>query len=154
MARIILSTYIAAPVQRCFDLSRSVAIHLQSTQHTGERVVAGRTEGLFETGDTVTWEARHLGIVQRLSVRITAMQAPFFFEDEMIKGAFSAMRHRHSFREEGTNTVMEDVFHYTVPFGIIGRAFDALFLKSYMTRLLLKRNEIIKEAAEKGNFKL
>lgn len=149
MALIKLSTYMEGPIAHCFDLARSVAIHLQSTAHTREKVVAGRTEGLFEMGDTVTWEARHLGIVQRLSVRITAMEPPFFFEDEMTKGAFSSMRHQHSFREEGTGTVMEDVFHYTVPFGLVGRVFDALFLKRYMTGLLIRRNEVIKEAAEK-----
>lgn len=148
MALITLSTFVAASPQQCFDLSRSVAVHLQSTQHTGERVVDGRMNGLLEAGDTVTWEARHFGIVQRLSVRITVMEAPSLFEDEMTKGAFSSMRHRHSFREEGTGTLMEDIFYYTVPFGLIGKAFDALFLKRYMTRLLVRRNKVIKELAE------
>ena len=36
-----ISTVIAAPIERCFDLSRSIDLHLESMSHTNERAVAG-----------------------------------------------------------------------------------------------------------------
>ena len=126
-------------------------VHLGSMKHTGERVVAGRTTGIFELGDTVTWQARHLGITQRLRVQITALDFPAYFRDEMISGAFKAMRHDHCFfalPEDGTR--MTDAFCYETPLGLLGRLADRIFLRRYMRRLLLRRNAFIKAQAEKA----
>lgn len=45
---------------------------------------------------------------------------------------------------------MIDKFHYEVPYGIVGKVFDILILKRYMTRLLQDRNKVIKQVAESG----
>jgi ligand-binding SRPBCC domain-containing protein len=148
MTSILLTTEINATIQRCFDLSRDVDIHLQSTEQTNEKVVAGRTIGLFEQGDTVTWEAIHFGIKQQLSTKITQMNAPTFFEDIMTKGAFKSMRHEHHFEEQNGRTYMKDIFRYETPYGLIGQLFDKLVLRRYMTGLLVKRNAVIKTVAE------
>ncbi len=42
-----LNTRIRAPIRRCFDLDRSVDLHLLSTRDTGEQAVAGVTHGLM-----------------------------------------------------------------------------------------------------------
>jgi hypothetical protein len=52
-------TSISAPVEFCFDLARSIDLHTQSMQHTGEKAVAGTTIGLIGLNETVTWRARH-----------------------------------------------------------------------------------------------
>jgi ligand-binding SRPBCC domain-containing protein len=149
MARIVLFTLINASPERCFDLSRDAEVHLLSTKHTNERVVEGRTSGFFELGDHVTWEAVHLGTKQRLSSVITGFERPVFFEDTMKKGAFKSLRHEHHFKQEDGGTQMIDIFEYEVPFGLIGRFFDHLYLRKYMTHLLTRRNLYIKELAEK-----
>ena len=148
MTLLTLHTFIKAPVSACFDLARSTELHLESTQHTGERVVAGRSSGLFELHDEVTWEALHLGIRQRLSTRITGFAYPYFFEDTMTRGAFRSMRHEHHFRPEKGGTLMTDLFRYEVPLGILGRFFDRLYLKRYMMGLLRQRNRLIRAKAE------
>ena len=151
---IILTTFIHASIERCYDVSRSVELHLLSTQHTGERVVAGRQSGLFEEGEEVTWEARHFGILQQLTVRITAMDRPHYFADRMVKGAFKSMFHEHFFRSAAEGCEMEDRFNYEVPFGVLGALFDAVILKRYMRRFLIVRNEAIKRAAEGEGWKV
>ncbi|MGI8847734.1 MAG: hypothetical protein ACR2GX_05650 [Candidatus Dormibacteria bacterium] len=65
-------TRIEAPIERCFDLARSVDLHTQSS-HVPERAVAGKTSGLLELGDEVTWEARHFWKLQRLTSRIVEL---------------------------------------------------------------------------------
>ena len=60
MPTIHLTTFIAAPVDVVFDLSRSVDIHKKSMQNHQEEAVAGTRFGLMEQEDTVTWKAKHL----------------------------------------------------------------------------------------------
>ena len=114
-----------------------------------ERAIAGRLIGLCEAGDTITWEALHFGMKQKLTSEITKMNRPVFFEDSMMKGAFKSMRHEHHFREMNGKTIMTDVFIYETPFGIFGKFFNLLILKNYMKNLLEQRNQTIKTLAEK-----
>ena len=120
-------------------------------EHTGERAIAGRKNGQFELGDTVTWEAKHLGFTRRLEVRITALSFPSHFRDEMVRGAFKLMRHDHCFREEGGITLMSDDFYYEMPYGIIGWIIDRVYLRHYMRALLQRRNAFIKQQATQDN---
>lgn len=150
MATIHLTTSIRAPINACFDAARSVDAHLSSAIGTSEKVIAGRMTGSFEAGDIVTWEARHLGIRQRLTVEISRMIEPTFFEDKMLKGAFKSMRHEHHFAEENGFTIMTDLFQYETPFGILGALFDKLYLESYMRRFLQKRNLHLKQVLERA----
>lgn len=143
-----LETFICAPVERCFDLSRSIDLHRISLEHTNEKAVGGKTSGLIEAGETMTWEAVHFGVRQHLTVKITEMQSPVYFCDEMTKGAFKRMRHEHFFDSKAGGTLMIDRFFYGVPFWIFGRIFNRAVLRDYMEKLLRKRNETIKRTAE------
>ncbi len=84
MPTIHLSINIQAPIQKVFDAARSIDLHQTSMSHTCERAIAGKTDGLIALGETVTWEAKHFGIMQKLTVKITQMEAPYTFIDEMV----------------------------------------------------------------------
>src|SRR4051812_32244318 len=105
-----LSTVIHASIGTCFDLARSIDLHIESTKQTGERAIAGRTSGLIELDETVTWQAKHFGIRQNLTSKITTFDYPNFFADEMVKGAFKSFRHEHHFAWVDDHTLMKDVF--------------------------------------------
>lgn len=149
MPTIHLKTFIEAPPGICFDLSRSIELHEASTASTNEKAIAGRTSGLCEKGDVITWEATHFGIRQQLTVQITAMDAPHFFEDKMLRGAFKSMEHQHFFKAVSGGTEMKDVFTFSAPLGFLGKIAENLVLRSYLTRFLLHRNAMIKQEAEK-----
>jgi ligand-binding SRPBCC domain-containing protein len=149
MPLIRLFTEINAPIERVFDLARSIDVHKNSTKHTNETAIAGKTSGLIELHDTVTWRAKHLGFYQTLTSKITQYNRPYFFEDCMLEGIFKGFQHQHIFEKIDDNkTMMKDDFNYTSPFGIIGKVADILFLENYMRNLLIKRNQVIKEIAE------
>lgn len=152
MPRIILHTEIFADIETCFDLSRSIDLHLISTAQTNEKAIAGKRSGLIELNESVTWEAVHFGIRQRLTSTITAYQRPVYFRDEQKKGAFKSFCHDHKFEQSGDKIIMTDIFEYHSPFGILGRAFNKLVLTNYLKKLLLKRNNLIKEYAETGQW--
>jgi ligand-binding SRPBCC domain-containing protein len=147
-----ISTEIHAPVERVFDLSRSVDLHMESTAHTGERAVAGVTTGLMALGHEVTWRARHFGIWQYLTSRITAFDRPAHFRDSLVRGIFRRLDHDHFFAATAAGTVMRDVFDFQSPLGILGRIADRFFLVRYMTRLLAIRNALIKTVAESDEW--
>lgn len=148
MPTIHLETFIRAPTELCFDLSRSVDVHMASTDYTQERAVAGVTSGMMNLNDEVTWEAKHFWTLQRLTSRITAMERPRMFVDEMQRGAFKRWHHTHTFEARAGGTLMTDDADYTSPLGLLGRIADRLFLERYMTRLLRVRNAHIKKVAE------
>ena len=148
MPRIELLTPVNAPIAVVFNLSRSIDLHKLSTAHTNEQAIAGRTTGLIEMGESVTWQAKHLGITQTLTSKITACDYPNYFADEMVRGAFKSFIHEHIFTESNGVVTMVDVFTYQSPLGTFGKLADILFLKKYMENLLIKRNGIVKEFAE------
>ncbi|AFD09346.1 SRPBCC family protein [Solitalea canadensis] len=152
MPLIVLETEINGAIEVCFDLSRSIDLHIISTAHTGEKAVAGKTQGLIELNESVTWRARYLYTWQTLTSQITAFKYPTYFVDEMILGAFKSFRHEHLFRSVQSKTMMTDRFNFESPYGIAGKIFNNLYLTNYMTELLIERNNIIKEYAENGKW--
>lgn len=144
MPQIKLITNIKAEPQLVFDLSRSIDFHKLSTARTNEEVIAGRTTGLITLGESVTWKAKHFGIYQKLTSKITEYREHSLFVDEMTKGIFKYFRHEHHFHKTEQGTKMIDVFDYKSPFGLLGQLADILFLKTYMTKLLTTRNNLIK----------
>jgi ligand-binding SRPBCC domain-containing protein len=145
------TTIIAASVAHCFDLARSVEIHLAGNTHFGEQAVAleGATSGLLTLGDTVTWRARHFFIRQRLTSKITAFDPPVYFQDTMLRGTFHSMQHDHHFRTLSDGRCeMLDVFRFAAPIPLFGRVAEALVLRRYMESLLHERNIVIKQIAE------
>lgn len=149
MTAIQLITKIDAPMDRVFDLARSVDVHLESTSQTHEKAVAGRTSGYMELHETVTWQATHFGFLLHHESRITAMEAPRYFVDEMISGKFKSFRHEHYFEERNGTTFMTDNLRYETPYSILGWLFDKATLAKYMRNFLQKRNAVIKSLAEK-----
>jgi len=147
VSRILLRAFVRAPAERCFDLARDVSAHTRSLAETGERVVAA-SHALLELGDEVTWEARHLGVRQRLTTRITEMEPPRTFTDEQVRGAFAALHHVHRFIQVDGGTEVVDDFAYRLPLGPLGRLADILVVRGHMRRLLATRGAYLKRLAE------
>ncbi|MDR6404019.1 MULTISPECIES: SRPBCC family protein [Chryseobacterium] len=148
MSKIFIKTTIEADIKTVFDLARNIDLHQESTSKTNEKAIAGRVSGLIEEGETVTWRAKHLGFYQTHTSKIVSMEKPHQFTDVMLKGTFKSFKHQHTFTQEGKNTVMTDILEFESPFGIIGKVFNKLFLKNYLIKFLLERNNLIKTTAE------
>ena len=152
MVAIELTTRIHAPIERCFDLSRSIDLHVASTAATSERAVAGVTSGLINLGEEVTWRAKHLGVWQEFTSAITALDRPNYFQDTMSRGAFRSFQHDHYFLETADgSTEMKDVLRFQAPFPILGRLAEA-FLRPYLEKFLRERNDVIQAAAESDGW--
>ncbi len=148
MAVIEIETIINSDIKTCFDLARNIDFHQDSLKDSNEKAIAGKTSGLIELGEWVSWEAKHLGFVQHLTSKITEFDAPNYFVDEMVFGIFKSFRHEHHFRESENKTLMIDKFFFESPYGIIGRFANWLFIKKYMYNLLKTRNAFLLKKAE------
>jgi ligand-binding SRPBCC domain-containing protein len=112
------------------------------------RARRSRASGRLELGDLVTFEGRHFGFRQRFTARITEVQRPVRFADEMVKGAFRWLRHVHEFHPHGAGTHMRDVLEWETPLGMLGRAADRLFVAKHMEWFVRTKQAALKEIAE------
>jgi ligand-binding SRPBCC domain-containing protein len=153
MPNIHLTTFIAAPLERVFDLARSIDLHKKSMAHTGEQAVAGTTMGLIGAGETVTWKAKHLMKTRIMKIRISEMNRPVSFVDEMVEGDFQSFRHQHHFKQIDNGIFMIDIVDFESPYGKIGKLLNSIYLTKYLRTLLESRNEFIRNFAESNKWK-
>ena len=153
MPEIHLTSFITAPIERIFDLSRSINLHQISTADTNEKAVAGTISGLIDKNETVTWQARHLFKTRQFTSKITEMQSPDFFIDEMVKGDFESFHHEHHFKAAANGTIMIDLISFESTYGLIGKMANSILLISYIKKFLKKRNAVIKDYAETQKWK-
>ena len=149
-----LTTFIKAPVEIVFDLSRSIDLHKISTKHTNEEAIAGVTKGLLNLKETVTWQANHLYKKRKFTSIISEMKIPQHFCDEMTRGDFVFFKHDHYFDDLNGGKIMSDIIKFKSPYNIIGAVFNKIYLTRYLRDLVIKRNECIKLYAESGEWKV
>ena len=143
---------IDAPVQRCFLLSLSVDLHVDSMKRTGERAVEGVTSGILTEGQTVTWAIRYLGKELRHKSIIEVWRPYTFFRDSMVAGPFAFFEHEHHFASMNGGTRVRDELRFAAPMGLVGRISESLFLRRYVRNLLLQRNRYIRRVAESQDW--
>ena len=148
MTTIQLTTIINAPIEDAFNLSRDISFHLESASQTKEEAIAGVNSGLIGLNESVTWRGKHFGLFLNHTSKITAFDFPNHFTDEMIKGHFKTFKHQHVFVAKGTKTEMLDILEYKVPFGILGRFLDYMFVNPHLKQFLKTRNKALKDKLE------
>ena len=154
ITELLLQTVIDAPIERCFDLARSIDLHVHSALFSREQAVDGITSGLIGAGQEVEWRARHFGLWLKMRVRITAFNRPAYFQDAMVSGPFRYFRHDHNFQEREQSTLMVDRLEFQSPMPPIGSIVDAVVLTSYLRNFLEARNRALQAIAESDQWRL
>jgi ligand-binding SRPBCC domain-containing protein len=153
VGRVVLHTEVQAPPDRVFDLTRHIGFHTVCYEHARERAVAGRTDGLIERGESVTFRMHDFGVPHEMTVLITEFDRPRHFRDSQTDGIFRRFDHDHRFEARDGVTVMTDVFDFDPPFGPVGRLLERLFLKRRIANSLRRRNETLKRCAETDGWR-
>ena len=152
MPTIHLTSFIAAPVDRVFDLSRNVGLHKISLDQFGGQAVSGITSGLMNIEDSVTWKGKHLFKTRYFATRITEMKPHEKFTEKMIKGDFKSFGHQHFFKPAENGTIVIDILNYETPYGWLGKLVNKFYLNSYLEKLIHHRNEVIRQYAESDKW--
>jgi len=148
MKSIRLTTWIGAPVERCFRLSLSVDLHVIAARTTGERVASGVRSGLLGMNDMVTWSGRYLGLKYSHTNLIDSLRPYTYFRDVMVEGTFLGFEHEHHFAPLNDGTRMRDEVRVSAPMGWVGE----MLLRKHLVQLLKRRNAMLKRVAESGEW--
>jgi len=146
MGEITIRTWIHAPLELCFDAARDVAVHAESAAFSGERLVPpGRLSGALETGDLICFEGKHFGLRQRFCARITFVDRPHVYVDEMESGFFRELRHAHWFSQHDGGTLMTDELTWRAPLGAL---MDAVFMTRHLSWFVRTKQAHLKRMVE------
>jgi ligand-binding SRPBCC domain-containing protein len=141
-------TLIDAAPETVFAMALSIDAHLGSMAKSQEQAVDGVTHGRIGLGESVTWRARHFGLVWSMTSKITDLDEPTSFVDEQVGGPFKKFRHEHRFAPYASGTEMLDDVSFEAPFGPVGQIAERLVLGSYLKSLIEHRNTYLKIAIE------
>ncbi|MGB3947650.1 MAG: SRPBCC family protein [Bacteroidia bacterium] len=93
-----------------------------------------------------------LGIKMHWVTEITHLVDKKYFVDEQRFGPYSFWHHQHFIKEVEGGVEMIDIVHYKLPFGILGRIANALFVKKQLAEIFNYRYEKL-EALYNNKFK-
>ena len=148
MPKIHTTTFIAAPVERVFDLSRHIALYKLIFQSRKEKLTSGAASTLVGKNETITIVAKHAGRARMMMMKITTLQRPSLFIEEQVKGDLQHYIHEHHFKPVQNGTIIIDILEFGTPKDIMGKIFGKVYFKKYLEELLRKRIELIRSYAE------
>jgi ligand-binding SRPBCC domain-containing protein len=148
MPRIHLTTFIAAPVERVFDLSRHLALYKLLFHNRKESFSSGAGSSLLAKGETISIISKHAGKSRMSMIKITDLQKPLQFTEEQVKGDLEKFRHEHHFKKVENGTIVIDLVEFGGPKDILGKIFGKIYFRKYLEELLRRRNDVIRNYAE------
>jgi ligand-binding SRPBCC domain-containing protein len=148
-----LSTWMNAPMERCFKLATSIDLHLASTAQTQEKAIGGVTSGLIGEGESVQWQGRHFGRLLTHTSKIDGWRPYSYFRDVMVNGWFLRFEHEHHFALMDDGTRMRDEIRFAAPYGMLGRTAEKTVLRRHLIEIMKQRNAVIKRVAESEQWR-
>lgn len=93
------------------------------------KTLSGDDRSMFQ-GQIINYKISPFPLVTMHWVtEITHVQPLRFFVDEQRFGPYAFWHHKHFFSEIDGGICMEDIIHYKVPFGFLGRLIHPLFIR-------------------------
>ena len=90
-----------------------------------------------------------LGIKLHWVTEITHVQKNDFFVDEQRFGPYSFWHHKHFIKEVDGGVEMNDLVHYKLPLGVLGKIGNTLFVKNQLKQVFDYRHKKIEELFNK-----
>ena len=97
----------------------------------------------MKEGQLIDYSIKLLGKKIRWRTIITEYIPKVKFVDQQLKGPYSMWHHTHEFRDVDGKVEMTDEIYYVMPFGILGRLVNFLFVSRDLNNIFKHRVEII-----------
>lgn len=108
-----------------------------TSTHHGEKMYAGQI---------IRYIVRPLfGIPLKWCTEITHIADKQYFVDEQRFGPYLFWHHQHRFTEVPGGVMMEDILHYKLPLGFLGRIVDALLVRNEVLGIFAYRKKVLGE---------
>ena len=85
------------------------------------------------------------GFRTTLVSEITHVRAPKYFVDEQRAGPYSLWHHEHHFHRVSGGVSVEDIVHYALPFGLLGRVIAGSLVRRKLEAIFAYRSKILTE---------
>jgi hypothetical protein len=106
----------------------------------------------MRAGTRIDYALSLLGVPLRWRTRISDWQPGVRFVDEQESGPYAVWRHTHEFEGDGDgSTIVRDLVEYAEPFGLLGRAAHALFVRRALDRIFDHRRDAIRRLLDGGS---
>lgn len=105
------------------------------------RTLSGDDRDMF-AGQIIHYKiSPYRGITIEWVTEITHIKDKTFFVDEQRFGPYKFWHHKHLFREIDGGMEMEDIVHYKLPFGFLGKLFHPLMVKPKLNEIFNFRRQ-------------
>jgi len=93
-------------------------------------------------GMIITYKVTPLfGIKMNWMTEITHVKEREYFVDEQRSGPYALWHHQHHFKEVKGGVLMTDMVNYAIPYGILGRAANALIIEKEIHKIFAFRTQ-------------
>lgn len=86
-----------------------------------------------------------LGIKMDWMTEITHVAEKDYFVDEQRFGPYALWHHQHHFKEVESGVLMNDILHYAIPYGPIGRLSNSIFVGNKVKQIFEFREKAIEQ---------
>ena len=91
-----------------------------------------------------------LGIKIKWVTEITQVKRNSYFIDEQRFGPYSFWHHKHFIKEIDNGILMDDIVHYKIPFGFIGKILNKVYVQNKLDKIFKYRENKLNEIF--GNY--
>ncbi|WP_183567842.1 SRPBCC family protein [Mucilaginibacter sp. SP1R1] len=86
-----------------------------------------------------------LGIKMNWMTEITHVADKQYFVDEQRFGPYALWHHQHHFKEIKGGVLMNDILHYAIPYGVLGRLSNSVFVGNKVKQIFAFREKAIEQ---------
>ena len=104
-------------------------------------------------GRIIDYQIYLLGIPIHWRTLITDYNPPNMFIDQQIKGPYNMWHHTHTFHKVEGGVEIKDKVVYSIPFGILGRILNYLWIRIDLENIFVHRKKVIDKLFENNDFK-
>ena len=90
------------------------------------------------------------GIKMKWVTEITQVKENSYFIDEQRFGPYSFWHHKHFIKKIDNGVLMDDIIHYKIPFGFIGRILNTIYIQNKLKKIFKYRENKLNEIF--GNY--
>ena len=90
------------------------------------------------------------GIKMIWVTEITQVKENSYFIDEQRFGPYSFWHHKHFIKKIDNGVLMEDIIHYKIPFGFLGRILNTIYVQNKLKKIFRYRENKLNEIF--GNY--
>ena len=127
--------FFSSPLNLAKITPADMSFVVTSDQTTSTKVYAGMI---------ITYKiAPLLGIKMDWMTEITQVVDKQYFVDEQRFGPYALWHHQHHFKEIAGGVLMNDILHYAIPYGVIGRLSNSVFVGNKVKQIFEFREKAI-----------